>query len=241
MSGFKTAIKNLLKRILAALNVFPRWILKREFRAQRFERFNERPVELAFVFKAISTIYPKRVLDVGSGTTALPHLIRSCGCTVTAVDNVRDYWPTGAHNRHFYVKDDDITATKLSEKFDLVTCISVLEHIESAEIAVKNMISLLNDGGYLILTFPYSENCYKENVYQLEGSSYGQNAPYRTQSFSRVELNAWVKNNDCKIIEQQYWRFWDGDFWTVGSQVIPPSSASSGESHQLTCILLRKS
>jgi hypothetical protein len=79
-----------------------------------------------------------------------------------------------------------------------------------------------------------------ENVYDLPGSSYGQDAPYVTQSFSRAQLAQWMEENNARILEQQYWRFWTGDHWTVGEQVIPPQSVPREQKHQLTCILAQK-
>ena len=46
------------------------------------------------------------------------------------------------------------TAKLVPETFDLITCISVLEHIPSDREAVKMMWSLLRPGGRLILTLP---------------------------------------------------------------------------------------
>jgi len=63
---FKTPIKS-------ALNFCPRWVCRREFKRQTFIRFNERPVEFGFVFRKLAQIYPRKVLDIGTGTTALPH------------------------------------------------------------------------------------------------------------------------------------------------------------------------
>jgi 2-polyprenyl-3-methyl-5-hydroxy-6-metoxy-1,4-benzoquinol methylase len=103
-------------------------INKSEFSGQRFNRHNERPIEFAFVFCKIAELRPRTVLDVGSGTTALPSLMASCGCVVTATDNIRDYWLNGMINKHWHVIDDDIKASRLTEQFDLVTCVSVIEH-----------------------------------------------------------------------------------------------------------------
>lgn len=232
----KTA-KSIVKKLL---NVYPPWICRLEFKLQTFTRFNERPIEFSFVFRKLGEIYPRKVLDVGTGTTALPNMIRNCGFLVTAIDNVRDYWPSGMLNRHYHVIDDDITDTRLKDRFDLITCISVLEHIERADDAVRNMFSLLNQDSHLIMTFPYSERSYVRNVYELPGSSYGQDAPYITQSYSRTELERWVQNNHGVILEQEYWQFWEGDHWTVGKQIIPPKRVAAGDKHQLTCIHIRK-
>ena len=216
-------------------------VCSKEFQQQAFSRFNERPVEFGFVFRKLSQIYPKTILDVGTGTTALPHLMRNCGFEVTATDNVCDYWTSEMINRHYHIIDDDITSTKLDKRFDLITCISVLEHIKDSDSAVRGMFSLLKPGGYLILTFPYNEQCYCENVYELPNASYGQNAPYVGQAYSRENLNRWLKQDNGKIIEQEYRRYWDGEYWTEGQQIIPPEKVSSGEKHQHSCLLIQKS
>ena len=222
------------------LNVCPSWTAKLEYSHQQFSRFNERPVEFAFLFRAFAQIYPQRVLDVGTGTTALPHLLRNCGSLVTATDNIRDYWPSGMSNRHYHVVDDDICNTRLEGGFDLVTCISVLEHIEDAGAAVRNMFALLKPGGHIVASFPYCERSYVRNVYDLPGSSYGQGSAYITQAFSRTEIDHWMKSNNGEIVDQEYWRFWDGEYWTVGNQVVPPSQVTLDDRHQLTCILAKK-
>ncbi len=215
-------------------------ICKREYEKENPYSFNERPVEFRFVFQQLSKIYPEKVLDVGTGTTALPSLIRNCGFTVTAIDNIKDYWPSGMFNRHCYVLDDDITDTKLDEKFDLITCVSVLEHIENHNKAIANMFNLLNDQGYIVLTCPYNENEYIKNVYDLPGSTCGQNAPYICQSFSRSKLDKYLEMHDATIIEQEYWKFWEGEYWTEGDEVIPPIKSRKDGSHQLTCLLIQK-
>lgn len=87
--------KQIVKR---QLNWYIERLCRDEFESQEFTRFNERPVELSFVFRAVAEIYPKTILDVGIGTTALPHMLANCGCVVTASDNVRDYWPSGMVN-----------------------------------------------------------------------------------------------------------------------------------------------
>ena len=222
------------------LNRYPRFVLRQEFESQAFTRFNERPIEIGFVFRKVGEIYPRSILDVGTGTTALPQVLRDCGCLVTATDNVLDYWPDGMVNRHYHVIDDNIKATRQTGTFDLVTCISVLEHIHGPDDAVKSMFSLLKSKGHLILTFPYTEKGYMGNVYELPGSSYGKGLPYVAQSYSRSDLERWLTANDGTIVDQEYWQFWEGDHWTVGKQVIPPLKVGAGDKHQLTCLLIRR-
>ena len=166
--------------------------------------------------------------------------MRNCGFMITAIDNVKDFWPSGMVNRHYHVINDDIRDPKLSETFDAITCISALEHIRESGEAITNLFRLLNTNGYLILSFPYSERNYIDNVYKLPGSRYGQDFPFICQSYSRQELNAWLHENNGRIIEQEYWQFWDGPYWTVGHQLIPPMQVGQKDNHQLTCLLIQK-
>lgn len=230
-------LSNFFKPIL---NFYSQKVCEREFKNQIFSRFNERPCEFSFVFRKISELYPKHILDVGTGTTALPHLMRNCGSIVTAIDNVKDYWPKGMFNRHYHILDDDITRTRLKQKFDLITCISVLEHIKNSEEAVRNMLSLLNVNGSLLLTLPYSERKYIPNVYELENSNYGKGNPFITQSYCRENVNRWLEFGQVKLVDQEYWQFWEGDYWTQGKQIIPPRKVLVNEKHQISCLQIKR-
>lgn len=225
------------------LDIIGKWYCnikcKKEYINSKFRWINERPIEYHFVFQTLTTIYIKTVLDIGTGTTALPHLIRNCGYLVTAID-IYDYWPSGIFNRHYYIIRDDITNSKLKMKFDCITCISVLEHIKNFNAAVENMVNLLNEKGYLILTFPYNEEKYIENVYKLPGAGYGQNNPQICQVFSRDELNNWLNVYNIKIIQQEYWQVFEGEYWTFGKHINPPHRVGKEEKHQLSCILIQK-
>jgi len=228
------------RAIKTILNAGALALCRREYKKQEFVRFNERPVEYGFLFRHMARLCPRTVLDIGTGTTALPHILRHCGCVVTAVDNMRDYWPPGTCNRHFHVIDDDITRSQLTGDFDFAVCISVLEHIPDADQAVRYIFRLLAPKGHLVLTFPYTETEYVKNVYDLPGSTYGQDFPFICQSYSRSDLDRWLTDNGGALIEQEYWQFWEGPYWTVGSQILPPVRADVASRHQLTCILIEK-
>ena len=183
--------------------------------------------------------YPK-ALDVGTGTTALPHILSNCGFVVTAIDNITDYWSKGMVNRHFHIINDDILNPRISRKFNFITCVSVLEHIENHNDAIKGMVHLLREGGYIAITFPYNEDRYVENVYKLPDSSYGRSTSYICQVFSRSEIDGWLKENNCVIVEQEYWEVFEGNLWTFGKRLTPPVQVEKNQRHHLTCILIKK-
>jgi SAM-dependent methyltransferase len=232
-----TSIKSILKKFLLA---YVNYVCRNEYRKQNFSGINERPIEYEFVFRKLTEKWPKSILDIGTGVTALPHLMRTCGFMVTSTDNIKDYWPKGMINRHFHVINDDITNSTLDGQFDFITCISVLEHVHNFHQAVKTMFSLLKPLGSLVLTFPYSEQKYVKNVYELPNSKAPSSMPFITQAFSRAEINAWIETNNGCIIDQEYWRFFTGEYWTAGDRICPPLKVTNRETHQLSCLLLQK-
>lgn len=216
--------------------LYVRSLCAREYRKQKYLGINERPIEFAFLFCQLAKFWPKTILDVGTGMTALPHLMRNCGFLVTATDNIKDYWPAGMINRHYHVVNDDITRTALTETYDVITCISVLEHIHDHREAMKSMYKLLNPGGRLILTCPYNENTYVPNVYKLPDSSVRDDFPFATQAFSRKELDSWLSDSAFELLEQEYWQFFAGEFWTCGEKLSYPARVSREDRHQLCCL-----
>lgn len=238
---------NMFEKLRKYINPLKRFVEEKineinykEYLNPPFFSFNERPVEYSFVFKQVAKFYPKNVLDVGTGITALPHLLANCGCKVTAIDNIKDYWPQGMFNRHYYVQNDDITKSKLKKKFDMVMSISVLEHIKRSDLAVSEMFKLINDGGYLILSFPYNEKKGIGNVYTLPDSNAKVLPNYTTKAFSRIDLDRWQRDNNASIIEQEYWHFFAGEYWTIGKIQLPPKKVTNKELHHISCVILRK-
>jgi SAM-dependent methyltransferase len=216
-----------------------RTVVRREAATFSMPHVNERPIEYAFVFRWLNDLQPVSVLDVGSGTSPLPAALALCGFRVTAIDNVRDYWPEGMLNRHWHVVDDDIRATGLRDHYDVITCISTLEHISEAGQAMASMLRLVRPGGHILLTCPYNETRAESNVYHLPGS-YGVNNPYICQQFSRKQLESWLAGG-AAIVDRELWRcFEDSDVWSCGRLLRPPERVRPDQSHQLMCAVIRR-
>lgn len=214
---------------------------KKEYETQVFGSVNERPIEYRFVFEVLSKLFPTSVLDVGTGVTSLPSLMRSCGFLVTAIDNIKDYWPDGMYNKHYHILNDDITHPQISKKFDVVTCISVLEHIQDFNIAVSSMSKLLNPNGSLVITFPYNENKHCPNVYELaDSNAKGKKMVFKTKAFSRTNLNQWCEANNLEIVKQEFWDCFSGEFWSCGERKRPFVEVEKNNLHHISCVWFKK-
>lgn len=222
-------------------HTYQRWALKREYEAQRFRRHNERPMEFSFVLRAVGKVAPKTLLDVGTGTTALPAAIANCGVVVTAIDNITDYWEEGMINRHWHVLQDDIQAPQIAKQFDMVTCISVLEHIKDHSSAMRHMLRLVKPGGYMVLSCPYTDREFVPDTYRQPGADpESAKQVYICNSYSRAELDSWLKDGNAELIEAEYWKGFTGKHWAMGTRIAPPQPSTLDGDHNHACFLIRK-
>ncbi len=214
-------------------------ILNLEQKKRPFPFINERSTEYAFTLKHLQNKGSGKLLDVGPGKSSWPHLLSNCGFDVTAIDKIDGYW-NSFFNRHYKIINDDITNPKLTTKFQFATCLSVLEHILDHISAIKNIHDLLEEGGYLILSFPYNEENYHEDIYTHPDAGFGKGGNYITQVYSRNEINEWMQNTTFKIVEQEFYKVFTGDYWSFGERIVPVEKVENTDLHHLTCILLQK-
>ena len=102
------------------------------------------------------------------------------------------------------------------------------------------MMDSLVPGGSLILTCPYNERDFYDNVYAEQGASYGGDYEFICRQYSRRELDAWLRDTGGELLEAERWRFFTGEFWTDGRRIPRPTPARADEAHQIGCFLIRK-
>jgi SAM-dependent methyltransferase len=215
-------------------------VLKSEWETAPPPEINEGAVQYPFALRALTDRAAHHVLDVGTGTTAWPQLLVGCGFNVTAIDEVAGYWgPNGFFNRHFYVQQADIRKPTLSARFDAVTCLNVMSTLSDDHAALGGMLTVLRPGGHIVLTFPYSETQSVADVYEHPGAGYGQGARYRCRVYSRADLDAWLDTLRVELVEQEYYRMFRGELWTMGGRDLP-RPVSVTDHHHFTAVVLRR-
>jgi len=114
-----------------------------------------------WMFSNLSRYIGKNVLEIGGGIGNMTRLLLPGRKLVVSTDitgyNLRILKSRFKNRRSFFAVNTDIskdTAHLRRFSFDTVVCINVLEHIEKDVAALKNMNSLLNKGGKLVLLVP---------------------------------------------------------------------------------------
>lgn len=159
-----------------------RFVLKK-LKKQRMLRnivVNERIVEIPFVLSNMHQCGDDAViLDVGCRESMLPLQLASLGYRVYGID-IREFPYT--HPNFTFIKGDVCRYDFEDVRFDVVTAVSVLEHIglESYEskvrrgngdrLALENLHRFLKEGGTLFLTVPFgvSHTSEFQRVYDQE-------------------------------------------------------------------------
>lgn len=97
-----------------------------------------------------------RALDLGAGTGALAERLSAAGFQVTAADAV-NYFEL---NSEFLVLDFNEPGfeSRFSSRFDVITSVEVIEHLENPFAFLRGIARLLKDDGVAIITTPNVEN-----------------------------------------------------------------------------------
>lgn len=130
----------------------------------------EYPWIAAQIDRLNSRIVGRRALDIGAAVTFFTYYLEAREFEVTNLDcdaampthfarvfsRIRPELHSGDLPR--YVTEDARKMRFPAGSFDLITCVSVLEHIPSWEIAVEEICRVLAPGGTVILTFDIRRN-----------------------------------------------------------------------------------
>lgn len=147
--------------------------------------------EYTFVWLQIKPMLrdgPLTVLDVGPALTFFPFFLLSRGCRVVAIDVDERMAPLGtkalkelsmlsaSEKRHFsYVTADATSLPLKTASIDVVTAISVIEHIVDQPKVLKGIFRVLTSEGAFIVTIDVS----------LDGLPIGDSQPLRPHELDR--------------------------------------------------------
>lgn len=179
------------------------------------------PLRLAYILEKSNGLFGKNVLDVGCGGGILSESMAKQGAIVTGIDMTSqpleiakqhakesgleiDYQQTTIEN--FLEK----TTACNGEKFDVITCMEMLEHVPDPLSIIQSCKALLKPNG--VLFFSTINRTFKAYMLVIIGAEYVlKMLPKGTHEFEKfikpAELLAWCDQADLRCQEMKGYHF----------------------------------
>jgi len=159
-----------------------------------------------WIYNNIKDFIGDNILEVGAGIGNITDfIIFKKNLTLIDIDpNYIDY----LHNKYFFCDKSglnvfqadiqNIASSPISEmQFDTIICLNILEHLEYDRVAVKNMSSLLNRGGRLIILVPALKTLYGSMDISFE----------HLRRYSRKDLRSLAQDQNLEVIKLYHMNF----------------------------------
>lgn len=109
----------------------------------------------------------KSLLDIGCGIGSVIEATKTHNLKALGVEPNHYAVDYAQNHLGMELTCDYFSETTYMQKFDLVTCIHVLEHLEHPQALFKDAVNSLNPGGLLFLSLPLIKNGWKQWLYVL--------------------------------------------------------------------------
>lgn len=167
---------------------------------------SERAIEFKFLVNNLTTLCAHAtILDIGTGDSGMVETLKAHNgdeWNVTGIDVIR---PTYYDSNHFCIMDGRFMGFACNI-FDLVICISTIEHIGSPMIScdnsnvnvpsdtmvLKEICRVLKSGGRLIITMPFGKANFMVPDHRV---------------YDTLSLNRLLGGNDFKILKKEFYLF----------------------------------
>ncbi|VAW93601.1 3-demethylubiquinol 3-O-methyltransferase @ 2-polyprenyl-6-hydroxyphenyl methylase [hydrothermal vent metagenome] len=170
------------------------------------------PLRLNYIDRRVN-LENKTVIDVGCGGGILSESMAKAGAKVTGIDMGKA--PLNVAKLHALELGSDIKinylqstaedmATNHAQKFDVVTCLEMLEHVPDPQSVIESCYKLLKPGGQVF--FSTINRNPKAYLFAIVGAEYLLNLlPKGTHEYDKfitpAELEAWARTTGLSVRE----------------------------------------
>ena len=162
------------------------------------------PLRVGFI-KERSTLEGKKVLDVGCGGGILAQALGELGAEVTGIDaSEKTIGVAKSHSeliksdvKFFQQTIEEFMSSNPEAKFDVITCLEMLEHVPSPGDIINSCSKILNDNGDIF--FSTINRNPKSYLFAVIGAEYVLNLlPKGTHEYEKFikpsELAKWIRD-----------------------------------------------
>lgn len=167
------------------------------------------PLRLDYVIKQTGSLKNKSVLDVGCGGGILAESLATAGAKVTAIDMAeaslqaaRDHAQAQSLNINYQLLTVEKLAAQSTQKFDVITCMELLEHVPDPGGVISACATLCKPGGHIV--FSSINRTLKAFALAIVGAEYLLKLlPSSTHHYDKFvrpsELAAWARDAGLEI------------------------------------------
>ncbi|MDO4697410.1 MAG: bifunctional 2-polyprenyl-6-hydroxyphenol methylase/3-demethylubiquinol 3-O-methyltransferase UbiG [Pasteurellaceae bacterium] len=177
------------------------------------------PLRLSYIHQKSDGLFGKKVLDVGCGGGILSESMAKLGANVTGIDMTDEPLNIARQhaeqnglniNYHQTTIEDFVAQHQNSEKFDVITCMEMLEHVPDPFSIIQSCQQLLKPNG--ILFFSTINRTLKAYALVIIGAEYIlKMLPKGTHEFDKfikpAELLAWTDQAKLHCIDMVGYHF----------------------------------
>ena len=162
------------------------------------------PLRVNFIEER-SSVEGKKVLDVGCGGGILAEALNELGANVTGIDaSENTIGVAKSHSKSIgsdviYIQNtiEEFISSHPNEKFDVITCLEMLEHVPSPNEIIKSCSNLLKDDGNIF--FSTINRNPRSYLFAVIGAEYILNLlPKGTHDYEKFikpsELAKWIRD-----------------------------------------------
>lgn len=179
------------------------------------------PLRLSYILEKSNGLFGKKVLDVGCGGGILSEAMAKQGAMVTGIDMTTE--PLEIAKQHAKQSGLEIDYQQITienflekmtacnaEKFDVITCMEMLEHVPDPLSIIQSCKALLKPDG--ILFFSTINRTFKAYMLVIIGAEYVlKMLPKGTHEFEKfikpAELLAWCDQANLRCTEMKGYHF----------------------------------
>ena len=169
------------------------------------------PLRVGFINQRVN-LEGIKVLDVGCGGGILAEALSKLGAQVTGIDASEQTIgvaqnhsnAVGSDVSYYQTTIDEFIANKPKEKFDVITCLEMLEHVPSPGEIIKTCSTILKDDGDIF--FSTINRNPRSYLFAIVGAEYILNLlPKGTHDYQKFikpsELAKWIRDARLSQIE----------------------------------------
>ena len=169
------------------------------------------PLRVGFINER-ANLQGMKVLDVGCGGGILAEALSKLGAQVTGIDASEQTIgvaqnhsnAVGSDVSYYQTTIDEFIANKPEEKFDVITCLEMLEHVPSPGEIIKTCSTILKDDGDIF--FSTINRNPRSYLFAIVGAEYILNLlPKGTHDYQKFikpsELAKWIRDARLSQIE----------------------------------------